>query len=103
MLTRNNKNVNLPLLSLHRIQIPCPDNHKVQISQMQSTKTFNNLLLMLVISSSTATAQSINTSTVNFAGGTYIQGYFQFDWGIGEGASIETFKNSNNYLSYSIP
>jgi len=70
---------------------------------MQSTKTFNNLLLMLVISSSTATAQSINTSTVNFAGGTYTWGYFQFDWSIGKGASIETFKNSNNYLSYRIP
>jgi len=43
---------------------------------MQSTKTFNNLLLMLLISSSTATARSINTSTANFTGGTYTRGYF---------------------------
>ena len=80
-----------------------PYNHYVQISQMQSTKTFNNLLIMLVISGVTATAQSINTFTENFAGGTYTRGYFQFDWSIGEITSIETFKNFNNYLPYSIP
>jgi hypothetical protein len=80
-----------------------PDNHYVQISQMQSTKTFNNLLIMLLVFCVTATAQSINTSTENVGGGTYTRVYFQFDWSIGEVKSIETFKNSNNYLSYSIP
>jgi len=79
------------------------DNHYVQISQMQSTKTFNNLLVMLLIFCSTATAQSIHTSTENVGGEPYTRVYFQFDWSIGEVTSIETFKNYNNYLSYSIP
>jgi len=70
---------------------------------MQSTKTFNNLLIMLLIFCSTATAQCINNSTENVGGGTYTRVYFQFDWSIGEVKSTETFKNSNNYLSYSIP
>jgi len=65
---------------------------------MQSKKTFNNLLIMLLISCTTASAQSINTATINVGGGTYARGYFQFDWSIGEGASIETFKSLNNYL-----
>jgi len=70
---------------------------------MQSKKTFNNLLIMLLIFCSTVTAQSINTSTENVGGGSYARVYFQFDWSIGEITAIETFKNYNNYLSYSIP
>jgi hypothetical protein len=43
-------------------------------------------------------SQSINTAAVNVGGGAYARGYYQFDWNIGEGASIETFQSSGNYL-----
>ena len=43
-------------------------------------------------------SQTINTATVNVGGGIYFRGYYEFDWSIGESASIETFQSSFGYL-----
>ncbi len=43
-------------------------------------------------------SQTINTATINTGGGNYVQGNYQFEWSIGESASIETFQNSFGYI-----
>ena len=58
------------------------------------------LFLLLVFSflSVLGFSQTINTATVNIGGGNYVQDSYQFDWSIGESASIATFQNSFGYL-----
>ena len=58
------------------------------------------LFFLLVFScfSVSGFSQSINTATINIGGGNYSQGYYQFDWSIGESASIETFQINYAYL-----
>lgn len=43
-------------------------------------------------------AQSIAPFTINVGGGIYASGYYQFDWNIGEGASIATFQGDTAAL-----
>lgn len=57
-----------------------------------------NLLLMLLITASKLSAQSITSYTLNMGGGAAKAGYYQFEWSIGEGASVNTFSNNSTLM-----
>lgn len=54
------------------------------------------LTFTLSICVSIASAQTFSTSSINVGGNTASVKNFQFDWSIGEGCSIESFKTNNN-------
>jgi hypothetical protein len=56
------------------------------------------LTFALITLVSIASAQTFSTSSINVGGNTSIDKNFNFDWSIGEGCSIETFKSENNLI-----
>lgn len=57
-------------------------------------KLFLTFILSLLVS--VAYAQTFSTSSINIGGSTASVKNYQFDWSIGEGCSIESFKTNNN-------
>lgn len=54
------------------------------------------LTFALSIFVSIASAQTFSTASINVGGSSASVKNFQFDWSIGEGCSIESFKSANN-------
>ncbi|MEO7046312.1 MAG: T9SS type A sorting domain-containing protein [Ferruginibacter sp.] len=57
-----------------------------------------NLAILLLITCSKLSAQTITPFTLNIGGGTAASGYYQFDWSIGEGSSINAFSNNSTLI-----
>ena len=56
------------------------------------------LLILLLISCSKLSAQSITPYTLNIGGGAAGTGYYRFEWSIGEGSSVNAFSNNSTLL-----
>lgn len=65
---------------------------------MHKIYTLKTLLLLTIFFNSKLFAQEVNPSTINIGGGYYEGGYYQFEWSIGEGVSIDSFTIAPNYL-----
>jgi hypothetical protein len=51
------------------------------------------LLALILLNLTSATAQSITPAVINTSGNSYTQGYYSFDWSVGEMALVETSKS----------
>lgn len=60
--------------------------------------TAKNLLIVLLITGSKLSAQSITPYTLNMGGGVATSGYYLFEWSLGEGASINAFNNNSTLI-----
>jgi hypothetical protein len=59
------------------------------------------LLVLLVLGTIESKAQTLTSSVINTSGNCYSQGYYSFDWSIGEMAIVETMaaNNTSNFIT----
>src|SRR5512138_1693663 len=60
-------------------------------------KTSTTIILTLLISTASF-CQSINTSVLNATGGTAKNGYYQFEWSVGELALVDEMQSSDKLI-----
>jgi hypothetical protein len=60
--------------------------------------SFTQLILLLLLCPYLSPAQEITPTVINVTGGSAVDGYYRFDWSVGEMCLIDTYTNSNCIL-----